>query len=163
MLFPGRFEDEVRRGEIKSRVDADCRDYFGLFPSTTKTGARPELAQSCLKELTTSSHTSLKAPSLRHPATRNEHRNRLNEETKTPGPRSYGRRRMPSGRFISPCPMTSSVVRENHPVTLTSGCPDGPDVTNSSLHFRTSCNCRGVSHRHTIPPKKRASRGQEGK
>jgi len=76
-VLPGRFEDEVRRGEIKRRR----RGYFGLFPSATKTGARPELAQG-LKELTPSSHTSLKAPSLRHPATQDENRNRLNEETK---------------------------------------------------------------------------------
>jgi hypothetical protein len=76
-VLPGRFEDEVRRGAIKRRR----RGYFGLFPSATKTGARPELAQG-LKELTTSSHTSLKAPSLRHPATQDEDRNRLNEETK---------------------------------------------------------------------------------
>jgi hypothetical protein len=74
---PGRSEDEVWWGEIKRRR----RGYFGLFPSATKTGARPELAQG-LKELTTSSHTSLKAPSLRHPATQDENRNRLNEETK---------------------------------------------------------------------------------
>src|SRR6267142_4676354 len=112
-------------------------------------GRRELLARGVRREdigrLTTNSRTFSSAPSLHYRATRNEDRNQLNEG------KSRSTAQLPQNAeqwVFSPCPMMSSVVRESHPVTLTSGCADGSNVNSSYFHFGTSCGYRDVSHRH---------------